>query len=362
MRPFLLLAMVGWLAIAEAAIAQPPTWLDANSRPSSDTPRSTAGEPTVDFLEGFAQRLQTQRITRSLSFENTATSWETALGEEDRRRAWLWDATAGWNPWLEGFGNGGAGGHGDGLGIAAQRAGSDTLDDADDRLSVDAETWLKEAPSLNILSGYCSPLAKLDDRSDSGQFSFSFQRDADDHYVTKRQITIGSISQTANAAFAPKRLFSLHDADLNRRNQNVHKQPYQALEYIRLEQDAVTERGTDSLDLSVGTDRGAALRSLVGSRVQGQFHTEAGRVTVEGRAAWRHEFLVENEFLEATFSHSGGSSFTILSGNIRRDAAILGPGLTFDLTKSLRFCANYDVLLDGASTIHAGSGGIESVW
>ena len=361
MRPFLLVAMVSWLAIAEAAGAQLPTWTDVTSGPERNSIRSAVCvETTEDFSAGFARRLQAQRMTGGLTFENIATSWRDSLREESRHQFWLWDAAAGWNPWLEGFGCGrGA------FGASTRLAGNDDAGDLDDStggLSADMDMWLNEAPSLHVLGSYSNTSTKLDDRGDSGQFSFSFQRDADNRYVPKRQITIGSLSRTANAAYAPKKFSLYNETNLNLRNQHVHAQPYQALEYIRLEQDAFTESGADSLDLSVGTDRAAALRSLLGSRVQSHFQTEVGQVTLEGRAAWRHEFLEENQFLDATFSHSGGSSFTILTSNVRRDAAILGPGLTFDLTKSLRFCANYDVLLSGDSTVHAGSGGIESIW
>jgi len=85
-------------------------------------------------------------------------------------------------------------------------------------------------------------------------------------------------------------------------------------------------------------------------------------VTLEGRAAWRHEFLDESRLLDASFATVSDSSFAISGVNVDRDAAILGTGLTYCIRSGFSIFASYDVVVSQNYTAHAGAGGLQYAW
>ena len=143
----------------------------------------------------------------------------------------------------------------------------------------------------------------------------------------------------------------------------LNLQPYAALEYIQLQQNDFVETGANSIDIATGGLRADAFRSILGSRILANLPTNSGRpLTLEGRAAWRHEFLNENRILDASFAGQTGVNFAIAGVNVDRDAAILGTGLIYQLRSNFSVFANYDVLTSQNYTAHAGSGGLQFVW
>ena len=333
---------------------------------------STIGlENTENFLQGLAQRLRGQSMTRGMAFATAQAKWDDSLLLVSRHESWLREKAEGWTTWAEGFGVGAklaSNGNASGLGYSTGG------------LSLGMEKWLEEDLLVGVAGGYSNTYTLLDERSDhgtidAGHFAVYFQREFETRYLngvagygynaydSLRHVTIGSLERTAEASYAGNSFSFYTEVGQNVRGRYVHLQPYAALEYIQLHQNGFTETGADSVNLSVGGVGADAFRGLLGTRVLSYLRTDAGQlITLEGRAAWRHEFLDDNRILDATFAGQTGTAYAIQGINVDRDAAILGTGLTYDMTKSLKFGLNYDLLFSSNYTAHAGSGNFTCAW
>ena len=334
---------------------------------------STIGlENTENFLQGLAHRLRTQSMTRGMAFQTAqAKKWDESLLLVSRHESWLREAAEGWTTWAEGFGVGARlAGNGNASGLGYSTGG----------LSLGMEKWLDEDLLVGLAGGYSNTYTTLDERSDhgtidAGHFAVYFQREFETRYVngmasygynaydSLRHVTIGNDARTAEASYGGNSFSFYTEVGQNIRGHFLHLQPYAALEYIQLHQNGFTETGADSVNLSVGGVGADAFRGLLGARVLSYLRTDAGQlITLEGRAAWRHEFLDDNRILDATFAGQTGTAYAIQGINVDRDAAILGTGLTYDYTKSLKFGLNYDLLFSTNYTANAASGNVQLAW
>ena len=333
---------------------------------------STIGlEEAEGFLQRLSNRLRQQSMTRGMQFETAQAKWDDSLLLVSRHEAWLREKITGWTTWAEGFGVGArVAGNGNASGLGYSTGG----------LSLGMEKWLEEDLLVGVAGGYSNSYTTLDQRSDrgtidAGHLAVYVQREFDNRYFTGmaaygynaydslRHVTIGNDLRTAEASYGGNSFSFYTEVGRNLRGHFVHLQPYAALEYIQLHQNGFTESGANSVDLSVGGVGADAFRGLLGTRVLSYLRTDAGRlVTLEGRAAWRHEFLDDNRVLDATFAGQSGTAYAIQGINVDRDAAILGTGLTYDYTKSLKFGLNYDLLFSANYTAHAGSGNVSLAW
>jgi outer membrane autotransporter protein len=65
--------------------------------------------------------------------------------------------------------------------------------------------------------------------------------------------------------------------------------------------------------------------------------------TAQGRAAWQHEYLNGSRSLTAGFDQAALGTFTVQTTAPKRDAALLGAGLSAQFTPTLGLSLNYDV-------------------
>ena len=332
-------------------------------------------EDSERFVQNLALRLRSQSMTRGFHFNTAGESTASAKFDESlllvsRHESWLQGAS-GWTPWFEGVGVGAK---------LASNGNSSGLGYSTGGLALGLERWLEEDLLVGVAGGYTNTYTTLDDRSDrgiidSGHMAVYLERDFGNSYLTgvasygynaydtTRHIDFGTIARTAEAAYSGNSFSFYLEAGQNVRRESIHLQPYTALQYIQLYQDPFTETGADSLNMSVEGTRADALRGFLGTRVLSYFSTGEGRlITLEGRAAWRHEFLNDNRLFDANFAGQSGASFAVMGINADRDAAILGTGLSVDMSKSLKLYANYDLLFSANYAAHAGTGGLQFSW
>ena len=131
-------------------------------------------------------------------------------------------------------------------------------------------------------------------------------------YNADRQIVFASIDREAHANYGGNNFSFYTEWGRTIRGTRLHLQPYAGLEYIQLHQNDFVESGANSIDLATAGTQADAFRSLLGSRVLANLPTKSGRtLTLEGRAAWRHEFLNENRILDASFAGQTGTNFAV---------------------------------------------------
>lgn len=119
--------------------------------------------------------------------------------------------------------------------------------------------------------------------------------------------------------------------------------PMAGLQALRLETDGYTETGAGPLNLSVASDRVTSLRSSLGLSVAYPLSLTDGTVLrPEARARWSHEFGDTDTVVDASFAAAPGPSFRIGSGELGRDAALLGLGLEAQLSPQVSLSAAWD--------------------
>jgi outer membrane autotransporter protein len=182
-------------------------------------------------------------------------------------------------------------------------------------------------------------------------------------YAAKRYIDFGTIDRTANANYGGNNYSTYFEAGRNIYGRYVNLQPFAALEYIGVQQNAFAEQNANSIDLQVNALDANAFRGLLGTRILNYYRTGTGRLlTLDASAAWRHEFLNDNRVLDALFVGQTGGTFAVSGANVDRDAAVVGTGLNYALSNKCSVYANYDLLFSANYAAHAGLGGFQYAW
>jgi outer membrane autotransporter protein len=182
-------------------------------------------------------------------------------------------------------------------------------------------------------------------------------------YQETRRINFGTQNSTATANYDGWQPTCY--LEYGRRGQwgRTTVQPYSALQYVYVRQNAFTETGAGTLNLSVNGIDTNALRGLLGLRAAQTWQTDSGRCWIpELRAVWMHEFLQPDTTLTAVFAPIGGSSFATRGLNFGRDWAVLGCGTQYVLNQNVSLFANYDLLVNTQQVWNAGSGGVQVAW
>jgi autotransporter-associated beta strand protein len=185
-----------------------------------------------------------------------------------------------------------------------------------------------------------------------------------DGYNSRRLMDFGGINTTANANYGGWQSQAYLERGVTLRGAWASIQPYAALQYLYVRQNAFTETGAGSLNLAVSGIDANSLRSLVGVRIAGNGAALTGgrRLTPLVRALWLHEFLGTSTGLNAQFAPIGGTNFAVTGTSLGRDWAILGTGLNWNLGGGWQTYANYDAQVNVAQTFHVGSGGFQYTW
>jgi outer membrane autotransporter protein len=79
------------------------------------------------------------------------------------------------------------------------------------------------------------------------------------------------------------------------------------------------------------------------------------RPTVQ--AGWQHEFLDASQQINSAFVSAPGSLFTVNGSSFGRDSALVGFGVTHDLSASAKLFLDYGGKFTGGLQEHAVSGG-----
>jgi outer membrane autotransporter protein len=322
------------------------------------------------FLRTISQRLQSQSMMQGFDASTADVHLAHGIVFVNRQTSCL-QSLSGWNPWVQGYGIGGALGTDDNASGLGYSTGG---------VALGMERKVTDDTRLGVAGGYSSTRTKLDSRADSGsidggQIALYLNHCIDSLYLTgitaygynsystQRQIDFGDINRSPHASFGGNNFSFYTEAGRTIFGRYAHLQPYAALEYIQLHENDFVESGADSIDIAFGGDQADAFRGLLGTRLLGYVPTRLERpVILEGRAAWRHEFLDENRVIDASFAGQSGGAFAIAGINVDRDSAILGTGLTCCLRQNLSVYANYDVVTSENYTAHAGSGGMQYTW
>ena len=170
------------------------------------------------------------------------------------------------------------------------------------------------------------------------------------HYSNVRILTVGSIQ------YRPQ---SSHDGDVfsgylgagyyfDVRGWSLG--PFAALRYIYLNEDSFTEKGADSLNLAMNSQRTDSFVSDLGVRLARPFKTGEGYLIPELSGAFRYDFGGNDHLITGSFAGAPNAEFAIRGLSTENDGVVAGISLTYlhksgfssSLTYSGEFRENYN--------------------
>ena len=123
---------------------------------------------------------------------------------------------------------------------------------------------------------------------------------------------------------------------------NVNVTPYAALDYVHAHIDGFSETGGFGA-LSVNSADGNSFATTLGVRLTSHIAlANYGTLTPELRLGWSHEFLDASQTLGASLVAVPGSSFSATGIAFGRDAALVGAGLSMELSPDAKVFVDYD--------------------
>lgn len=177
---------------------------------------------------------------------------------------------------------------------------------------------------------------------------------AEDNFSTTRNVSFAEISRTASAK--PRghetNAYASASYDVFEPGWGVLA-PIAEVNYDRVDVDAFTENGADSLDLAVDRQTSESLRSNIGGRFAASSRVGSCVASSYVSAGWRHEFKRQSD-ITATLA-AGGGSFSTAVGNFGSDGLLAGLGVGLDWDTGLTVEFSYSGDFRSGIAEHAGN-------
>jgi outer membrane autotransporter protein len=139
---------------------------------------------------------------------------------------------------------------------------------------------------------------------------------------------------------------------------NLSVTPYAALDYVTARSDSFNETGGFGA-LAVNVADSNSFATTLGLRLTSKMSVGAhGFVVPELRVGWNHEFLDASQTISGSLLGVPGSAFSTTGINFGRDSALVGAGVSADLSKDAKVFLDYDGKLTAKLQEHSVSGGM----
>jgi uncharacterized protein YhjY with autotransporter beta-barrel domain len=181
---------------------------------------------------------------------------------------------------------------------------------------------------------------------------------ASQEYDNERHIVIGNVRRTADSdhdghAFSAC-ITGGHDFQVNQWELG----PFASLQYVYLDEEGFQESGAGGANLSISSRETESLISELGVRVGRTIQTKLGSVVPELRAAWLHDFDIDDRTITASFAGAPNASFSIRGHDVERYGAKIGAGVTLIRKNGLSVGLKYNGEFREDYQAHAAIGGV----
>ena len=183
-------------------------------------------------------------------------------------------------------------------------------------------------------------------------------------FESSRRIVYGTVDRTAEGDYSGYDISAMLEWGTYWSGEHYTFQPSISVQYTYIDQDDYTETGAGSLNLSVEDEDIDSYVMLVGGRVSRRFHTAGGTLiepNVEVR--WAHEYGDLDRVVNASLTGSpAAGTFRVNGATPDRDIALIGVGVTVQVSASTYFRANYQGGLSEDLTQHSFVAGLQYRW
>ncbi|MEN6426171.1 MAG: autotransporter domain-containing protein [Phycisphaerales bacterium] len=139
--------------------------------------------------------------------------------------------------------------------------------------------------------------------------------------------------------------------------------PLASLQYTYVSLDSYTETGGVSA-LSFEDQTHESIRGSLGARLTRRMIESAGdfRADLQLRGRWVHEFGDTQSSVDSSFASDPTVVFNVRDEDISRDSAVLGAGLSAEMSKRTRAYLDYDTRLNSDESVHVLSASLQYRW
>jgi fibronectin-binding autotransporter adhesin len=174
-----------------------------------------------------------------------------------------------------------------------------------------------------------------------------------------RGIAFGTVNRVASGDFDSDTLSAYGGATYTIAMDGWTLRPLAGLSLSRTKSDAFTETGAGALNLQVAGQTVTSSKAMLGAKAS----IDAGRVRVEPRVVWAHEFGDLNTPMTAQFQGAASASpFQALGTALKRDTLIFGLGASGSISKDVDLFADVQAEFNAAQRNLAVLVGLRSRW
>ncbi len=180
----------------------------------------------------------------------------------------------------------------------------------------------------------------------SGGATYSWHR-AD----VKRELQYGEVAGKQKAKVDARSTQVFTEAAYRLNLQPLAVEPFANLAYVHLDADGFTEKG-DAAALKGGDDSRDVVLSTLGVRALKTLNvSDHQQLELSGTLGWQHNLSSVDSERHLAFA-SGGSSFSVESSPMVRDAALVGARVSLALSKDAKVNLDYNGLLASKEKVH----------
>ncbi|MBV9589073.1 MAG: autotransporter outer membrane beta-barrel domain-containing protein, partial [Hyphomicrobiales bacterium] len=140
---------------------------------------------------------------------------------------------------------------------------------------------------------------------------------------------------------------------------NVSVAPYAALDYVHAQVDGFSETGGFGA-LAVNSTDNNSFQTTLGLRLTSRLTLATyGSLIPELRLGWSHEFGDASQKITASLVGVPGSDFSAAGTLFGRDAALIGAGMSMEISPDAKVFVDYDGRLGSRLQEHSVSGGLK---
>ncbi len=146
-------------------------------------------------------------------------------------------------------------------------------------------------------------------------------------------------------------------------NANAFVTPFARLQAYTANQNAFTETGAQSLNLSVAQQTTNSLRSVIGAQLGGSMDLGwREKLLMQLRLGWSHEYADTARPVSATLAGAPATPFTTFGVAPQRDGVVLGLSANTAIAEATSIYLRYEGDISGQDSAHALTAGVRMTW
>jgi autotransporter-associated beta strand protein len=139
--------------------------------------------------------------------------------------------------------------------------------------------------------------------------------------------------------------------------------PFARLQAYTGTQNAFTETGAQSLNLTVAQQTTNSLRSVLGAQLGGAIDLGwREKLAMQFRLGWAHEYADTGRPVTATLAGAPGMAFTTYGVAPQRDGAVVGFSANTAIAEATSLYLRYEGVISGQDSAHALTAGVRMTW